>query len=298
MQFTFLVFEGEFADKFRVLHFNSALQIYERKSKFLRVPVRVYEFENWALSNSDPQDCQVAIELLSSALTENVSIKIVENDGCTGLSKSINFTMKPLENEQLGELYSKVSYLSIILIVLQFLVIYFTFCSKYNEFNRYRISTTYDCELNRQIWRNLNNFRESPFRFFYDQEDEEEVYFENHPHWYLYQVSLGSLLLITIAQSKLFFILVELENMVHNQLLTLAFMMQLVLATIWSGFMLSKVTDMAQRSMPDKEQKRIIYILTVTAFLMIVIIGCCRTSYLNFLDKRVLIVLFGGIWIP
>lgn len=98
-----------------------------------------------------------------------------------------------------------------------------------------------DCERYRIIRRNYATFDMSYMRNLYGSRDDENSYIENHPSNYVEHISLISLVMITAAQIKLFLIFVQIENLMHNQLLTLVFMIQLVIAVISYGFMVAKI---------------------------------------------------------
>lgn len=63
--------------------------------------------------------------------------------------------------------------------------------------------------------RTYQSFQESVLGYLFRKDDEDE-YIENHPSTYVKHLSLGTLLMISAAQAKLFFVLVHLENMLHN----------------------------------------------------------------------------------
>ena len=84
----------------------------------------------------------------------------------------------------------------------------------------------------------------------------------------------------------------------HNQLLTLAFMVQLVIAAIQFGFLVAKISSMAQSNLDDSAVQQVIFTVLLTLVFTVAIISFCQQAAFNFFDKRILLIAFASIWIP
>lgn len=132
VHFSLLVYEGKYADKFHLVHFDPKLYLNKERSEFSMVPVRVYAFEHWALSKSDSIDCNVGLTVLGSAASQNVSIQLDNVDSCFGSAGTLAFALRPLLDQEMETVNASVSSFSFMLVLVQLSVIFFAFCAKYN----------------------------------------------------------------------------------------------------------------------------------------------------------------------
>jgi hypothetical protein len=78
----------------------------------------------------------------------------------------------------------------------------------------------------------------------------------------------------------------------------LVFMIQLVIAVLSYGFMVSKILQMATMYIQKPNEVLIMFSILMIFMFSLTIMIVCQQAKVNFFDKIVLLSLFGCIWVP